>query len=62
MNKDGWTSEEDNLFRELADKHIAPEIIATELDRSVQALKIRAYALGLPRKWFKRKSEKEASG
>jgi hypothetical protein len=57
MNKTAWTSEEDNLFRELADMQIAPEIIATKMDRSVQALKTRAYTLGLPRKWFKRKPE-----
>jgi hypothetical protein len=50
-----WTSEEDALFRKLADKHTDPEIIAAKLNRSVGELKTRAYAIGLPRKWFKAK-------
>ena len=50
-----WTPEEDNLFRSLTERHTDPEIIATELNRSVHALKTRAYVLGLPRKWFKQK-------
>ena len=50
-----WTPEEDALFRRLAETHTDPEIIAAKLSRSVHALKTRAYAIGLPRKWFKAK-------
>jgi hypothetical protein len=51
-----WTPEEDALFRRLVEIHTDPEIIAAKLNRSLHALKTRAYAIGLPRKWFKRKS------
>jgi hypothetical protein len=50
-----WTPEEDALFRRLVETHTDPEIIAANLNRSVHALKTRAYAIGLPRKWFKSK-------
>jgi hypothetical protein len=50
-----WTSEEDALFRRLVETRTDPEIIAARLDRSVHSLKTRAYAIGLPRKWFKPK-------
>lgn len=54
-----WTHGEDALFRRLAETHTDPEIIAAKLNRPVVALKTRACALGLPRKWFKRKSFRE---
>jgi len=50
-----WTPEEDTLFRRMAERNTDPVIIAVKLDRSIQALKSRAYAIGLPLKWFKPK-------
>jgi hypothetical protein len=41
----------------LADENIGAETIAEELKRSVPALRARAYAIGLPLKWFKLKRE-----
>jgi hypothetical protein len=40
----------------MAAANIRPELIAAELNRSVQAIKTRAYAIGLPLKWFKAKA------
>ena len=51
-----WTPEEDELFRRMAEANIRPEIIAAQLDRSVNAVRARAYAIGLPLKWFKLKT------
>ena len=48
-----WTPQEDNLFREMAEANIRPELIAAKLNRSVHAIKARAYVIGLPLKWFK---------
>jgi hypothetical protein len=50
-----WTPEEDALFRRLAEMPTDPEVIAAKLNRSMEAMKTRAYVLGLPRKWFKPK-------
>jgi hypothetical protein len=36
---------------------VRPELIAEELNRSVQAIKARAYTIGLPLKWFKPKTK-----
>ena len=52
-----WTPQEDDLFREMAEASIRPEIIATRLNRSIHAIKARAYAIGLPLKWFKVKAK-----
>jgi hypothetical protein len=52
-----WTPEEDVLFRRMAEANTRPEIIATKLNRSVHAIKARAYAIGLPLKWFKVKAK-----
>jgi hypothetical protein len=52
-----WTPQEDALFRKMAEANTRPEIIATKLNRSVHALKARAYAIGLPLKWFKLKAK-----
>ena len=51
-----WTPSEDDDFRKMAAANIRPELIAAELNRSVQAIKTRAYAIGLPLKWFKAKA------
>jgi hypothetical protein len=51
-----WTPIEDNLFRKMAEANIDPEIIAAKLNRSVRNIKTRAYAIGLPLKWFKLKA------
>ena len=48
-----WTPQEDALFREMAEVSTSPEIIATKLNRSVHAVRARAYTIGLPLKWFK---------
>ena len=50
---DRWTPEEDDLFRTMAEANIRPEIIAAKLNRSIQAVRARAYTIGLPLKWFK---------
>jgi hypothetical protein len=52
-----WTPQEDALFRKMAEANTRPEIIATKLNRSVHALKARAYAIGFPLKWFKLKAK-----
>ena len=52
-----WTPQEDDLFREMAEASTRPEIIATRLNRSIHAVKARAYAIGLPLKWFKVKAK-----
>ena len=51
-----WTSEEDELFRRMAEENTRPELIAAKLNRSVHAIKARAYTIGLPLKWFKLKA------
>jgi hypothetical protein len=55
-----WTLQEDALFREMAEASTSPEIIATKLNRSVHAIKARAYTIGLPLKWFKVKAKTSA--
>jgi len=48
-----WAPEEDDLFRKMAEAGIRPEVIAAKLNRSIQAVRARAYTIGLPLKWFK---------
>jgi len=48
-----WTPMEDEEFRKLAAANMPPEVIARKLNRSTKALKLRAYIIGLPLKWFK---------
>jgi hypothetical protein len=48
-----WTPDEDELFRKLVEEHVAAEVIATKLKRSISVLKVRGYAIGLPLKWFR---------
>jgi hypothetical protein len=50
-----WTPKEDELFRKMAEANSRPELIAATLNRSIHAVKVRAYAIGLPLKWFKLK-------
>ena len=58
-----WTPTEDDVFRKMAEANIRPELIAEELNRSVHAIKTRAYAIGLPLKWFRPKAkEMKAKG
>jgi hypothetical protein len=52
-----WTPQEDDLFRKLAEEKVSPESIAEKLNRSVRVIKVRAYAIGLPLKWFKLKAK-----
>jgi hypothetical protein len=54
-----WTPQEDDLFREMAEASTHPEIIATKLNRSIHAIKARAYVIGLPLKWFKVKAKRK---
>ena len=39
----------------MAEANTRPEVIASKLNRSVHAIKARAYVIGLPLKWFKLK-------
>jgi hypothetical protein len=57
-----WTPQEDALFRRMAEANTRPEIIAAKLNRSVHAIKARAYTIGLPLKWFKLKLKLKAKG
>jgi hypothetical protein len=41
----------------MAEANTRPEIIAEKLNRSVNAIKARAYTIGLPLKWFKMKAK-----
>jgi hypothetical protein len=51
-----WTTREDDLFRRMAEANTRPALIAAKLNRSVHAVRTRAYAIGLPLKWFKLKA------
>ena len=48
-----WTPQEDALFRQMAEANVRPDIIAVKLNRTVHAVKARAYMIGLPLKWEK---------
>jgi hypothetical protein len=52
-----WTPQEDALFRKIAEANTRPEAIAAKLNRSVHAIKARAYMIGLPLKWSKLKAK-----
>jgi hypothetical protein len=52
-----WTPQEDALLRGMAEASIRPEIIAVKLNRTVHAIRARAYMIGLPLKWFKLKAK-----
>jgi hypothetical protein len=41
----------------MAEASAAPEIIAKNQNRTVHAVKARAYTIGLPLKWFKLKAK-----
>jgi hypothetical protein len=41
----------------MAEANIRPELIAKALNQSVLAVKARAYAIGLPLKWFRPKAK-----
>jgi hypothetical protein len=47
----------DDLFRRMAKANTRPEVIAAKLNRSVRAIKARAYRIGLPLKWCKLKAK-----
>jgi hypothetical protein len=53
-----WTPQEDALLRRMAEANVRPDIIAVKLNRTVHAVKARAYMIGLPLKWFKLKAKK----
>jgi hypothetical protein len=52
-----WTPQEDALLRRMAKANVRPDIIAVKLNRTVHAVKARAYMIGLPLKWFKLKAK-----
>jgi hypothetical protein len=52
-----WTQQEDALLRRMAEASVRPDIIAVKLNRTVHAVKARAYMIGLPLKWFKLKAK-----
>jgi hypothetical protein len=54
-----WTPKEDFLFRKMVEANIDPEIIAAKLNRPVHTLRLRAYTIGLPLKWFKLKAKEK---
>jgi hypothetical protein len=54
-----WTQQEDALLRRMAEASVRPETIAIELNRTVHAVKARAYMIGLPLKWFKLKAKRK---
>ena len=57
MVESRWTPHEDDLLRKSAEANVRPEIIAIKLNRTVHAVKARAYMIGLPLKWFKLKAK-----
>ena len=52
-----WTPQEDDLFRRMAKANTSPEVIAAKLNRSVRAIKARAYRIGLSLEWSKLKAK-----
>jgi hypothetical protein len=42
----------------MAEANVRPDIIAVKLNRTVHAVKARAYMIGLPLKWFKLKAKR----
>jgi hypothetical protein len=54
-----WTQQEDALLRRMAEASVRPHIIAVKLNRTVHAVKARAYMIGLPLKWFKLKAKRK---
>ncbi len=54
-----WTPQEDALLRRMAEANVRPDIIAAKLNRTVHAVKARAYKIGLPLKWFKLKTKRQ---
>jgi hypothetical protein len=54
-----WTQQEDALLRRMAEANVRPDIIAVKLNRTVHAVKARAYMIGLPLKWFKLKAKRK---
>ena len=52
-----WTQQEDALLRRMAEANVRPDIIAVKLNRTVHAVKARAYMIGLPLKWIKLKAK-----
>ena len=56
QNRPSWTRREDEMLRELVDAGAPAAIICETLNRTEQELRRRGYEIGLPRKWFKRRS------
>ena len=52
-----WTPREDDLLRRMAEANTHPEQMAAKLNRSVHAIKARAYTIGLQLKRFKLKAK-----
>ena len=50
LNKRGWTTEEDERLKELF-AAAEDDVLESEFDRSIQAIKGRAYRLGLKKDW-----------
>ena len=50
-----WTKQDDEMFRNLVAAGAASETIASTLKKTDAELRRRAYTLGLPLKWFKRR-------
>ena len=52
-----WTPREDDLLRRMAEANTRPEQMAAKLNRSVHAIKARAYTIGLQLRRFKLKAK-----
>ena len=59
LRSNRWTPQEEDLFRRMAEANTRPEVIAAKLNRSVRAIKARAYVIGLPLKWSKLKAKEK---
>jgi hypothetical protein len=57
-----WTPMEDDAFRKMAEANIRPELIAAKLNRSVHAIKARAYANRTPIEMVQAEGEGEVKG
>jgi hypothetical protein len=55
VKKNRWTKQDDEMFRKLVAAGAAPQTIVSILKKTHAELRRRAYALGLPLKWFKRR-------
>jgi hypothetical protein len=56
-SKSKWSPQEDDRFRAMVKANIGLDQIAAKLNRTVRAIRRRAYTIGLPLKWFRLKAK-----